>query len=675
MPQKTATLYLFFLIIFSSLSHAQSVKFGKVSKEELQEKFYPLDSSANAAILYKKRRTYYDYNQQTGWTLITKVHERIKIYNKDGNDWATKKINLYDSGSTKEKVSIKASTYNLVGNKIEKTKLKNSDIFNEDINKYWSRSKFTMPNLNEGSVIEWEYAIRSPYIQNIDDMVFQYKIPLKYIDTQVEVPEFFVFKNQSKGYFPVNLKKNTKRSQINITSKNRSNPSPGTNYSASTSFSQDKIEYTSNISQCIQENIPALIEEPYTNNIDNYTTSLKYELSAYRPKNDIPKFYNTTWDNVTKTIYESSNFGEQLKKSSHFKDDLVAIISSSSSQNEQIIKIFQFVKSKMKWDNFRGKYTDKGVKKAYKEGVGNAAEINLTLVAMLRGAGIKANPILISTRDNGIPLFPTTQGFNYVIAGVELKNGTLLLDATEKHAPPNVLPLRALNWQGRIVRKDGSSAQINLSPKKYSTKKAYLNVKLNEDAIVTGSCRAMFSELIALDHRNKYNGVNNQDLIGKLEKENQNIEISELKVSNEEDISKALTHTFAFETDNQVEIIGEKMYFSPLLFLTEKENPFKLENRTYPVDFGAPFEEKYTVSIQIPEGYTVESKPENAGYGLPDKMGTFQFATILKGDKLQILASTKMNYPVISPVYYASLKQFYKKMIDKQLEKVVLSKI
>ncbi len=672
MPKLATILSVVMLLLSISFTQAQQIKFGKVSKEELQEKFYSLDSSANAAIIYKKRRTYYDYNQQIGWTLITKVHERIKIYNKDGYDWATKKISLYKSGSTKEKVSIKGATFNLNGNKIEKTKLKNNDIFNEDINKNWSRSKFTMPNLNEGSVIEWEYSIRSPYIQNIDDMVFQYKIPLKHIDTQIEVPEFFVFKNQSKGYLPVNLEKTNKSSQILLTSKNRTGDTGGP---VTTSFSQDKVTFNSNISHCIQENIPALIEEPYTNNIDNYITSLKFELTAYRPKDGIPKFYNTTWDNVTKTIYTSSNFGEQLKKSSHFKEDLTNIINNSASQNEKIIKIYQFVKGKIKWNNFRGKYTDKGVKKAYKEGLGNAAEINLTLVAMLREAGIKSNPILVSTRDNGIPLFPTTQGFNYVIAGVELSNGALLLDATERHAPPNVLPLRALNWQGRIIRKDGSSAQIDLSPKKYSSKKVYLNIKLDEEAFVTGSCRAMFSELMALNYRNNYNKVNNQDLIGKLEKENGNIEISELKVSNEDDISKALAHTFSFESDNQVEIIGDKMYFSPLFFLTEKQNPFKLENRTYPVDFGAPFEEKYTISINIPEGYKVESKPENVGLGLPEQMGSFKFATILKGNKLQVLASTKINSPVISPMYYASLKEFYKKLVDKQLEKVVLSKI
>ena len=79
---------------------------------------------------------------------------------------------------------------------------------------------------------------------------------------------------------------------------------------------------------------------------------------------------------------------------------------------------------------------------------------------MLRYAGLNANPILVSTRSNGIPLFPTTDGFNYVIAGIEVQDAVILLDATERNSFPNILPNRALNWMGRLVRKDGSSSSV-----------------------------------------------------------------------------------------------------------------------------------------------------------------------------------------------------------------------
>jgi hypothetical protein len=42
-----------------------------------------------------------------------------------------------------------------------------------------------------------------------------------------------------------------------------------------------------------------------------------------------------------------------------------------------------------------------------------------------------------------------------------------------------------------------------------------------------------------------------------------------------------------FSRDNQVDIIGDKMYISPLLFLAVGENPFKQEERLYPSDYGS----------------------------------------------------------------------------------------
>lgn len=48
------------LVIFMFLSvtvfYAQDSKFGEVSKEELEEKIYPLDSTAEATFIFRKRR-------------------------------------------------------------------------------------------------------------------------------------------------------------------------------------------------------------------------------------------------------------------------------------------------------------------------------------------------------------------------------------------------------------------------------------------------------------------------------------------------------------------------------------------------------------------------------------------------------------------------------------------
>ena len=145
------------LLLVALNLQAQNFKFGKVSKAELAEKVHPKDSSANAAILYKKESIRFDYRKGDGFTQVRTIHERIKIYNKEGFNWATKKVRLYNaSGQSREDLyKLKAYTYNLVDGKVKDDKLKNEGVFDEELNKYWKTKTFTMPNIKEGCIIEF----------------------------------------------------------------------------------------------------------------------------------------------------------------------------------------------------------------------------------------------------------------------------------------------------------------------------------------------------------------------------------------------------------------------------------------------------------------------------------------------------------------------------------------
>ncbi|MDZ7615347.1 MAG: hypothetical protein U5K51_17825 [Flavobacteriaceae bacterium] len=64
-------------------------------------------------------------------------------------------------------------------------------------------------------------------------------------------------------------------------------------------------------------------------------------------------------------------------------------------------------------------------------------------------------------------MYPTHDGFNYIIACVESAGKIILFDATDLHSTPDNLPLRDLNWEGRIVKEDGTTASVPLYPVAY----------------------------------------------------------------------------------------------------------------------------------------------------------------------------------------------------------------
>ncbi len=670
---KTNLLTLILLFVFS-FTNAQEFKLGKVSIAELEEKQHPKDPSAAAAILFKKGEVKFRYSDTEGFEVVTVVQTRIKIYKKEGYDWANQEVRYYLDNSYNENVSFSdVYTYNLVNGKIEKTKLKSDGEFIEKINKYWGRKKITMPNVKEGSIIEFEYSLKTGSIGSLRDWYFQSSIPVNFSEYKISIPEYYTYNTSQKGYIILNANVSKKTNSIVLHNKERSG---GTGFNAvRTTYSDEKVEFMETQTTYSVKDLPALKEEAFVNNIDNYTSSISHELSVVKFPYSPEKHYSTDWESVVKTIYNYDDFGPELNKTGYFEDEINNLLTGINTQNERISAVFDYVKSNVKWNSFKGYSCNDGVKKAYKDKVGNTAEINLMLTAMLRFAGFNANPVLVSTRDNGIAFFPSRTAFNCVIAAVETPEGLILLDATEKFSVPNILPLRDLNWVGRLIRKDGTSNEVDLMPHTLSKNNTILGLVVKSDGTIEGKMRRQLTDYEALKFRKENLQTNKDAYIEELENENNKIEIADYTRENDTDLSKPISETFTFKDTKSIEIINDKIYISPLLFLGYKENPFKQEVREYPVDFGFPTFERINVSIEIPEGYVVESLPAPLNIATGENVGSFVYNIVINENKIQTVITSIINEAIVSADFYPVLKGFYQQMIDKQNEKIVLKKI
>jgi hypothetical protein len=424
------------------------------------------------------------------------------------------------------------------------------------------------------------------------------------------------------------------------------------------------------------ENVPALMEEDYVDNIKNYRSSIQQELERIRYPDKPEKDYSLTWEGVAKTIYEDEDFGKELGERSYLMQDIKTILKDAKTETEKLEIIFKFVQNKMNWNNEYGYYTDKGVKKAYIDQTGNVAEINFILIAMLKLAGLNANPVLTSTREHGTPVFPGRTVFNYVIAAVQIEDKQILLDATNKLTSPNILPLNVLNWTGRLIKQDGSSQEINLVPKVTSKKIGTLMATVDDFGKVTGKFRIQKTDYEAFSFRDKNAKINKESYLEKMENELNGIEISDYTVENNNtDLSKPVKEIFTFATDNHCEIIADKMFINPVLFFTIDKNPFVQEKRLLPIYFGYPKQEKYVINFEIPKGFVVESIPKSITLSTPENVALFSMNILSQGNNIQIQMNKEINMANVSADFYDILKDFYQKMIEKQNEKIVLKKV
>lgn len=655
------------LLLLAALNAtAQKLDLNKVTKAELLEKQHKTDTAAPAAFIFKKARTEFKFTENNGFSPTTIFQVKIKIYKKEGMKWATFKIPYYVDSETMDDEYvdiISGYTYNLEEDKIVKTKVTGEGKFREKMNENWVVKTVTFPNVKEGSVIELEYKIKSPYISTLPEFQYQYEIPVNAAHYRTLVPETYIYNAFRKGYVEVESTQKLE-STTQLFDKKASYTSVGANIT----FKQIVTDYTVN-------NIPALKEEDYVNNMKNYYATLEHELKLIRYPEQPVKQMATTWEAVAQSFFDKEEFKTALSKSDYFINDAKLVINSGAAPEENIRKVFNFVKNRMNWNGKYGPYPKTPMNVAYSSKTGSVAEINLLLVSMLRMAGVEANPVLVSTRDNGLALFPTRTQFNYVIASVNMGDRVLLLDATSKYADVNILPIRDLNSPGRLITNYGNSEDIDLMPKSNSKDIINIMATLNGQGEVSGKIREQYFDYNAIVFRDKYNRLTNESYIDILEKKSTGLTITDYSLQNDTaDMTLPVVENYSFTSTNSVEGIGDKMYLSPFLFLATTENPFKQDKREYPIDFVFPNQEKFNISLTIPDGYAVETLPQPKSLSLPDNLGNFKYVISNNGNQIQVLFTFDINQAIIAADYYDAIKNFFKEMVNKQTEKIVLKK-
>lgn len=425
------------MLHFSTL-HAQpaGTKYGKVTEAELTMTEYDKDPGTAAVVLFDVGTTRFEFNSNIGIQLIFERHTRIKIFNKDGYDYANVSIPYYwASGSVKDDVSaVKGVTYNLENGKIVETKLEKSDILNEKVTKYSQQVKFALPNVREGSVIEYSYKLTSESFYSLPPWQFRQEIPVVWSEYVTGIPDFFNYAQIAQGIDPPEVVKNTSENN-----------------------SIGSLSFQTRITQRVQVHLPAFREESFAIPEEDAVEKVEYQLSSLSFPGMMTEKIIPTWEQLAQGLLEDEDFGKFLKKGNLVKDAVALTINGLSAEKDKIVAIHQYVKTNFKWDEYYSVWTSQTINNLLKTRQGNGADINLLLVLMLREAGIDANPVILSTRSNGKinNFYPVITKFNHVVAYVKSGGKAFAIDAIDPMLPSDMVVYEDLNGEGLLIKEKG----------------------------------------------------------------------------------------------------------------------------------------------------------------------------------------------------------------------------
>jgi hypothetical protein len=641
-------LFAFSLTIFGQ--HKIPATFGKPTLQELNMDSYPEDPDAAGVVLFDQG-VYKVEEIDRQMTLVKEVHSKIKVIDAKNFEHGEIEIIYYKGDSDTEKITeIKAITHQGGLNKY----LNQSQIFTTDLSPRWKSKKFTFPDIEDGSVLEFSYRIESPYFFNLGGWNFQGELPTLYSEFYTEIPGNFKYNKAAFG---------THRLSVN---------------EAKLKHNCFSLSYANQSADCetslyIMENIPAFKEEEYMLSKKNYIARISYELKEYANLVGETTRFSKSWQDVDKELRYDKDLGRQLKSKSFFEKNIPTSILAMPLNKDKAMAIYYYIKNHFVWNNEFGIFSEVEVKDAFKERVGSGTEINLALINALNAGGFEAHMVLGSTRQNGLPtpFYPVISDFNYVFAALVLDAEITLLDATRKNAPFGLIPFELLNKQGRLMDFKNNSRWIPITPFDLNLHSVRSQLVVNEDGQFIGKARENYTGYLAYSQRSLIDNNTEKSYVKNKATTDVNTELSALSMSNVEDPSK--NFEMIYDLSISPEMVGTKYIINPFFFkMSFEKNPFTLKERSYPVDFGCPFKTAYSTTFDLAEQYTVVSLPKDVSIGLPDNKGSIVLKTVQIGNVIQMRYALSLTETKFTPSDYNALKQFFETVIKTQTQSALI---
>lgn len=648
MKKLTLALALLITLVpcFSLTAHGQDIRFGKVSEDEVAMTSYEKDPQAEALYIYDKRELSYLASFMYEYT----VYYRIKVFSKNALDLANVQIPYYSAKSDETVTGLAANTYNMVDGKMVKTPMPKQNIFKEKVSEIFTIIKFSLPEVREGSVIEYKYTLRTSSLSGISDFNIQRHNPVLHSIIDVRLPEFIGFAIHTKGAFPLSIKQE----------------------SDNTTFPLGPINYNVKRVSCHNDDVPSLRNEPMVWCLDDFLAGFDIEVtSIVIPEAGIYENFAGNWESINETL-RKSDLGSAQRARNPFGDEVKAIRSKDTTETAKMREVLKLVNGRIKFNDKLGLMPSMPGA-VVRKGVGDMADINNILSLALRDCGFKTDLILLSTRSEGrLPLFPTMQKIStFIVRTFDSQGNAYYMDASDKDSDLNVLSPELLVDKARVYEAEGSGSWVNLSAPVRNTDQMIIYATLEEDGRVSGNINRILTNQKAYELAMRHEDAKSdeefaEELAGEMEVSLDSSSFSGIGTAR-------AVETFRFR--KTPDSAGEFIYINPTLCPFLSENPFSDQVRKLPVEFGSVENTSVRFVLVIPEGYTVEEIPQACSYSGCEGDVTFSFIHQRIGNNLSVRLALSINRVIFTVDEYSDLNQLFGKIAELCNARIVLKKV
>jgi hypothetical protein len=647
-----------YVFALAQVSLPKVEKWGEISQEDLKMTVYPEDSNATSVVLQDLGSIKLK-NDGADWVIEFSRHRRIKILDVSALD----KGNLSVGYRGAELQNIEIQMF-LPSGKLQKVEPDNN--YTEKSQKKKVNTKVFIPNVQKGCVVEYRYRIKEKFSHSLHPWSFQEDIPVRWSQVDLSIPTRFNFVYLLNSVHGFDLEKHDQTQELGF----------------------DGARLTSSLAIFGMGHLSAMKLDLYSRlQVKDYRARIGFQLKTITYSDGTQNRYMTTWPDLAKKMEDPtdpnaywSSFGEQYLNFRKFRRIWKVFspeLKPTDKPEDILEKNLHFVSIHVKWNYRHQIWTSDDLNAVFRKKTGNIADINLMVVALLRKAGLKAFPMLISTRGHGhtFPAYPYLDQFNSVIAYVRMGSSAFPVDATVPFLATGELNDALCNENGWVV--DPENSQWVDIPDPVFGKTWLGNFELLETGEMKGGVDVQFSDHYASQMRSRLNAQPKLDHFkSDFAHVFHDITMDSITVRDQENLAKPVSFHVKYAVRGAAMATNGFIYVNPVLDLIMSDNPLKDLRRTYPLDWRYATKDSYMLTIRIPSGYKVEELPAPVRLSLPNNGGILEYSCARQSEReIRTELKFEMKQVKFMPAEYSGLRQFLETLVTKTKEQIVLKKI
>jgi tetratricopeptide (TPR) repeat protein len=385
---------------------------------------------------------------------------------------------------------------------------------------------------------------------------------------------------------------------------------------------------------------------------------------------DIANWYSDVCNNKSEIDFEISALYKKL-----FPDE-----NKKMTQYEKAKIIYEYIESNIRYSSvsFRqSAFVPQRASTTLNTRLGDCKDLSNLFVLLARMAGIKAQMVLIDTRENGQKdiLLPSVE-FNHCIAKAILDNKSYYIELTDNYLPftslPNNLngalaleiPLKSANENAELIKLKPASRTKDIIKRVIDILPDSDDLSIEVKTVKYGA----FSSPMRESYQNLDNEKQKQDMEKSIAGSyKNNVRLDKVIFYDLDKLNDSVQYTYHYKVQNEIAEIGSLFTFKVVYpdIVASLDN-FSSDKRVYPVEYwNYETADSYetTVNITAPAGKKFVELPKNETLSFEDLKYSIQYS-LKSADKLVITRKfSDARGQQISPEDYPVFKSFFEKIV------------